>query len=107
MRKAIFLSFLCLSSAAQAQTVAPAQTVSDDAIKYEVPIHPRAKIQFRLEDTLSRVDRNRYAIPPPKESLYRDSCAVAREWSVVTPLHDCSHRGLKRGRPMIRFIYVF
>lgn len=106
MRTFIFFCLLCVPVTAQAQS-AITQTQPDGAIKYEVPIMPRAKIQFRLEDTLPKADRFRYAIPPPDERLRQDVCVTAHEWSVVTPLQDCSHRGLKRGRPMVRFIYVF
>ncbi len=110
MRTLILSALLAVSSLgteASAQTEKSLPPAEQPRINFDVMVHPRARFRFELKvPTYEDVDR--YRLPPQQQVYrYKDSCVVEREWVVVTPFQDCTHRALRRARPMLKFIYVF
>lgn len=91
-------------------TEAAAQSTSlerEPRINLDVAVNDRARIRFDLRDHQTLQD-SRYRLPSQLHAYrYQNPCVVPGEWAMVTPFHDCSRRSLRRGRPMLRFIYVF
>lgn len=91
-------------------TEAMAQSTSrerEPRINLDVPVNDRARIRFDLREH-SQSEDTKYRLSSRLPAYrYQDPCVVPNEWTMVTPFHDCSRRSLRRGRPMLRFIYVF
>lgn len=96
-----------LGTEASAQTEQTFTLDEQPRINFDVTVHPRARFRFELKvPTYEGVER--YRLPPQQQAYrFKDSCVVEREWVMVTPFQDCSHRSLRRARPVLKFIYVF
>lgn len=105
------LLYAVLLGSSSLHAEAPAQslpsTLVDNTVSFDLRMSPRTRIEFRIDDLRIMTERYRYSIAPFEAYRIQDTCVTYREWSMITPFQDCSHRSLRRGRPMIRLIYVF
>ncbi|MBP6881876.1 MAG: hypothetical protein KBB78_01820 [Candidatus Pacebacteria bacterium] len=103
----VLLTVSSLGTTATAQTERSFSLENNRKINFDVTVSTRARIQIDLISPIEDTD-DRYRLPLQQHTyLYKDSCAIPREWVMVTLFQDCSHRSLKRARPMLKFIYAF